>query len=404
MRRFATFERALYEESHFGNVAVLECLFRLADGTKESDVAYRADILSLCLTVSCRHNHAAAAHLFLHNGAHIDGASEGSLCAALSGGHITLAKNLLSLGASVQGRIGTVDARVLPPAAETGNLEIVQLVLAKANGGPHWGIDDALVVAVRAGFLPIVSALLSHGANIGFDSGRPLLEAVRTRNTAILALLLSRTPSDADAGRALTLAARLGFKDVVEVLLDLGLDVNAMGGVTLIEAVRGRAHVDVVKVLLDRGADVTLVGVKNLVWTAGWYEDNDAVLEILLEHIGVTKGGDWGGGKTTRMERRRRVEQMLRQFEERELAVVGGSDDSGATLTLGEYQRHAFPWGIPADLAPTQLDTGAPHTRLSGNRTGRKVAAWWRRVKRRVGQWCGGMERRVLLTFVPRKL
>jgi hypothetical protein len=128
--------------------------------------------------------------------------------------------------------------------------------------------------------IPIIDVLLEHGAAI---------DGVKPGDSTVRAALANNCPEAAEAlvergatvpnvivaagvGRlemvkrlaagatreqleeALVMAARYGRRDVVEYLLDLGVDVGASDGMTALHWAAGGGHLDIVKILIKRGA------------------------------------------------------------------------------------------------------------------------------------------------------
>jgi len=133
----------------------------------------------------------------------------------------------------------------------------VDLEIKKFDG------KTALHVAVREGCIDIVTVLLKHGAevNIQDNSGyTPLHYAYIEKNNEIEELLLSKG-ADIDAAEfgwtALMFAAREGRKEMVELFINKGANIEAVnndGYTALHLAVR-----DIVKLLLDNDGRTALM-------------------------------------------------------------------------------------------------------------------------------------------------
>jgi ankyrin repeat protein len=89
-----------------------------------------------------------------------------------------------------------------------------------------------------------------------------VFSAINSRNIELAMQLLGQgtidiRATDSNGYTALTLAARKGHKDVVELLLAMGADIHARenGDTALLQAAYN-GHKDIVALLLDRGADI----------------------------------------------------------------------------------------------------------------------------------------------------
>ena len=171
---------------------------------------------------------------------------------------------------------------------------------------PRWGANfikrTPLVIAAVDGRLELARLLLNNGANINWQSGRQLSESVY----------------DSSAGwSALAQAAGAGHRDVVELLLDRGADINIrwdFGRTALHEAaIYGRASV--VELLLSRGVEADArdlngeTALHGAAWGANsghslssrptWEGQWGRVLDLLLDadadvNARSTRTSDWG--------------------------------------------------------------------------------------------------------------
>lgn len=159
--------------------------------------------------------------------------------------------------------IGYQKCTPLHAAAETNNLAFAQLALTM---NPLWldmtipGGNTALHLAVGKNSIDVVRFLLKSGANqyiINNEGGTPLLHALCHSTTVfeddrlirsvpsvdlgLLALLLDTAPESnaspnhvpnnefrVDGARALLLAATLGSPEIITIILDSGVNINAM--------------------------------------------------------------------------------------------------------------------------------------------------------------------------------
>jgi ankyrin repeat protein len=115
-------------------------------------------------------------------------------------------------------------------AAREGHVEVVETMLrygADPNDGGDKGLTP-LVLAASEGHLEVVELLLSFGAdaNLSLFEGRTALhEAVESAHIQVCASLIRLgnaciNTKDESGESAVTLASRLGFDDIVELLLN----------------------------------------------------------------------------------------------------------------------------------------------------------------------------------------
>jgi ankyrin repeat protein len=87
--------------------------------------------------------------------------------------------------------------------------------------------------------------------------------------------------SDGDGRTALVWASECGHEKVVQILLDVGADVNAQGGWygNALKAASKGGHEKVVQMLIDRGVDVNAQGGRygNALQAASWGRHEEVV-------------------------------------------------------------------------------------------------------------------------------
>ena len=148
-------------------------------------------------------------------------------------------------------------------AARKGRVEDVKMALRRdpdaVNRRSASG-DTALELAVRRGHGAVVDVLLAAGADPNARSTEgdgPLSAAAEKGRTEIAKTLLTRgaNPTVLDLVRA----SSTGHTEVMELLIDAGVDVNgeANSYTPLIVAARN-GRVDAAELLLDRGAEIRL--------------------------------------------------------------------------------------------------------------------------------------------------
>lgn len=158
-----------------------------------------------------------------------------ALIEAIQANHMTIAKRLLATNVLFNNHIRI--RRLLPGAAEAGDLDVVRMLLeAPANGTQstdtrdYWRFPDrALLVAVEHEHLEIVKLLLAAGLDVGVDDG--------------------------DAGPVLHMAAAKGNLSITQLLLDYGADLTAVSyddAIALLQAAERSGNAETVKLLKSR--------------------------------------------------------------------------------------------------------------------------------------------------------
>lgn len=193
---------------------------------------------------------------------------------------------------------------------------------AYGGGSTALGLVATSAHPRRAGVqLPLIDLLLGHGAAIdGLSPGGGTAKAALANNCpeAAVALVergarvddvpvaagvgrldlvrqLAPAASKSQLERALIMAARYGRRDVVEYLLDAGVDVGASDGMTALHWAAGEARLEMVGTLIGRGAPLetrneyggtVLGGTLWFAFNADAYElarrDYPAVIDALL--------------------------------------------------------------------------------------------------------------------------
>jgi ankyrin repeat protein len=244
---------------------------------------------------------------------------------AAAGNHREVAELLLAKGADVNaeenwnGWSYTTPTYLLPdvhpePANQTplhwaireGHKDMIEWLLAgganpNADGGDYHPLGGPLSWAIWFGDIDTAVLLVSHGADIHRKThnypGTPLYDAVLGGDRAMTEALVTKT-GDTRAAKWAPLLATVVSGDIqaVEDLLAKGADVNAKSerGVSALHVAAGKGHKDIAELLITRGADVDEKA-KSDAWRHGgwtplyfaiWHHHSD-VAELLL-----AKGAD----------------------------------------------------------------------------------------------------------------
>ena len=238
------------------------------------------------------HDNTAAAALLIRAGANVDAANDlgaTPLWLACINASAPMVRALLDAGANPNLALLRGETPLMA-ASRTGNPEIVDLLVQKgANVNAKAARSQtALMWAVAQKHPDVTRALLARGADVharsdawnyvmaapphgvpeynraiphGNDTALMFAARVGDVQSARLLLDAGANPNDADAWgvSAMVLAAHSGYRDLVELLLDRGADVNAAAaGFTALHEAIMRRDEKLVATLLARGADVNL--------------------------------------------------------------------------------------------------------------------------------------------------
>ncbi|KAF8343244.1 ankyrin repeat-containing domain protein, partial [Amanita rubescens] len=238
---------AVYWAAVYGYKAVVEHLLSKVELSKTSESLVSLPVSDNVVLAASRAGHVDIVQLLLDRGREVNynvyrRQVNHALFAAAKEGHERLVVLLLEQGADPN-----IQGQILHDAALKGHKNIVQLLIdngadVNAQGGNY---GHAIWAAMSEGYNEIVELLLQHGASPSVHSGY-------------------------DDAKALVVACKCGYRNMVEQLLDEGVDANE-GAYMVLDKVSQHKHTplhvaseyaseDIVRLLLEKGVDVNIVG------------------------------------------------------------------------------------------------------------------------------------------------
>ena len=185
-----------------------------------------------------------------------------SLQEAAAMGNLDLVKSFLEEGANVDSLEGTYAWTALHLAAMNGHADVVRLLLTKgadvtALGG--WRAETALHSAVRSRSVgkEIIEVLLDKGVDINardFEGQSPLDIAINQNRKEIIDLLIEK------GAVSLHTAARYGLLEKLKELIGKGTDVNVKdnAGQTPLDIAMQEYRQEITRLLAAKGAEVSV--------------------------------------------------------------------------------------------------------------------------------------------------
>ena len=195
------------------------------------------------------------------------------LSQACDAGDLNQVKALLAEGASIENGAGPYQITPLISAEKHVAITIYLLAQgAKVDATDSQG-NTALLYAAFGGQQDTVKALLEAGANVeATNSGgrRPLMSAAKTGQTEIVKMLLAHHAdinSDNNDGTPLWFALEQDHADTLQVLIQAGADLHALPtppllnhGLSLLGEAARKGFVDEIDLLLNHGVSVNSAG------------------------------------------------------------------------------------------------------------------------------------------------
>ncbi|XP_018026394.1 ankyrin repeat domain-containing protein 17 isoform X3 [Hyalella azteca] len=246
-------ESALTLACYKGHMQMVE--FLLDAG---ADQEHKTDEMHTALMEACMDGHVEVAKLLLDHGAQVNmpaDSFESPLTLAACGGHTVLAHLLLERGANIE-EVNDEGYTPLMEAAREGHEDMVRLLLklkirdkgnkkspesqlpklrasipaAKVNVQTEETQETALTLACCGGFKEVAQILVSQGADLELGASTPLIEAAQEGHRDLVEFLLSKRANvnaqTSTGDTALTYACENGHTSVVDVLLRAGADLE----------------------------------------------------------------------------------------------------------------------------------------------------------------------------------
>ncbi|KAF7344743.1 Ankyrin repeat domain-containing protein [Mycena venus] len=258
-----------------------------------ADINVRGGLYGFALHTALASGHEEISRTLIDNGADVN-------LQARHGGAVTTASwygmektvlLLLERGVAVNARGGRCEF-ALHAALTNGHIKIARILIENGANVNLLGLfGTALTFASRHGIKSIALLLLERGADVnacGGEHGCALYTALAQKQEKIAQLLIE---NGADVNALyenlycpLELAADWGNEDLVRRLINKGADPNAHDGVALLRASRD-GHENIVQFLLDNGADVNLQNKKyGCALLAAFDGGHRAIVQLLLKH------------------------------------------------------------------------------------------------------------------------
>jgi len=176
-----------------------------------------------------------------------------SLTGAVKRGDVSLVKRFLDRGYEPSEK--TVGfGSPLEPAAKSGNVEIVDLLL-KRGASPHrTGLYSPLINAARQGHVSILSRLVNAGVDLKKEGPDAMAEAARAGQIEAVRFFLKKgVAADSNEGAAVAGAAQSGSLDILKLLFVAGVSLGNAGRGLQSAAVHGQFLA--AKFILDQGVN-----------------------------------------------------------------------------------------------------------------------------------------------------
>ncbi|KAK6984941.1 ANK-REP-region domain-containing protein, partial [Favolaschia claudopus] len=238
---------------------------------------------------------------------------------------------------------------------------------------PH----SSLWLAVAANLVHCVKVMTSQGFKLDVTT-YPLHTAAHHGHKEMIALLLDQG-IDVNArggfyGNAVHAAAYSGDESIVQMLLDKGADMNAQGGPfeTILKAAACGQHESIVQMLLDRGAEVNAQGGEyGTALQAAVCEGHENIVQMLLD--GGANVNAQGGQYGTSLQAAAYLghEIIVKMLLDKNAEINAEGGEYGTALQTAAYKKHET-------IVQMLLDRGADVNAQAGYYgTALQAAAYW---------------------------
>ncbi|KAI9766598.1 MAG: hypothetical protein M1840_006409 [Geoglossum simile] len=297
---------------------------------KGADINMQGRDYGNALQAASDQGHEQIVKLLLDKGADVNAQGGYALQTASDQGHKQIVKLLLDKCDDVNAQGGNA----LQVASYQGHKQIVKLLFDKCDDVNAQG-GNALQAASDQGHEQVVKLLLDKGADVNAQGGNALQVASYQGHKQIVKLLLDKG-ADVNAqggyyGNALQAASVNGHEQIVKLLLDKGADVNAQGGIygNTLRTAFYQYHEQIVK--LDKGADALQAALVN---------GHEQVVKLLLDKdVDVNaQGGYYGNALQAASDQGH--EQIVRLLLDRGADINAQGGIYGNTLRAASYQYH----------------------------------------------------------------
>ena len=230
-------------------------------------------------------------------------------------------------------------------AAKAGNERIVLKLLAHGADPARLdslGMKSAFDYAAAENHPHVINALLHHGSDNIFSEGNALLAATTSGHSGIVELLLD-CGIEHQEEEALLTAAKLGFEEIVKILLERGTYINSRDSdsMTALHYASAAGRTSMVRLLLANGSSVTArdrEGRTALFLAAE--RGDESTLKVLTEYGAEIEARN-DEGKTALFECAEKGNVAGVDFLLRRGATVSSSSSSDSAVT-GEVQENAL--------------------------------------------------------------